>query len=482
MNVSRKTIGVLLLTAALVFVTACSSQGSGGESAAPESTPAATAAPAASEPPAPSSEGGGSDGGSAEQGAAEETIDMGGITITFADPWGRDLETLGQSDYNDRLIERVAEVEAKYNVNFEYVRGPETYWDDMTKAVAAGEPWGDIMFTFPWIAPGWIKAGVMKDVSNLGFNFDDDSVWDPLATAEGRYGDKQFMFGHRPVELNGGILYNKALFDRYGVEDPQTLYERGEWTFQKFEEIAKRLTDPSAGVYGFATTNSRNIFNLFELNNNAPLVNFGTSSVSSNFGDPGALAGYELIHRMLHVDKSWYFETEDYAALSQQFLEGKIAMFGAEKWVIEVVAAWSTEDFDYRWVVFPLGPNGTEHTMTAGIFLDFIPVNLDDDRAKKAIMVYDEVFKSPYPTPEEEYTAYAEALFVDEKSVELYVDTVLGRKYTATFIDKAGITDIINEFYRELKEGASTPAALVEKYKPLIEAAVQDGIYNQIVQ
>lgn len=469
---SLKMIGAIVLAAMLLFAAACSNaanneSASGGEQTTATETNAAEATPAEPEAVEATSE-------------PEETIDLGGMKVTYVDPWGRDMETLGQSDYIDRLIARVGEVEEQYNIDFEWIRGPETYWDDMTRAVAAGEAWGDIMFTFPWIAPGWIKAGAAKDLSQLGVDFSNVQAWDPIATAEGKYGNKQFLFGHKPVELNGGITYNKALFDQAGIDDPQTLYEKGQWTFEKFEEAAKLLTDPQNGVYGFATTQSNAIINMLELNNNASLVDFNT--MASKFGDPNAITGYDLVHRMMHVDMTWYKDSEDYAALSKLFNEGKIAMFGAEKWVVDVVAAGAAEDFDYRWVVFPKGPSGTGHTMTAGVFLEFIPATMDDEKAKQMLMVYNAIFEtSLYPSEEEEYIGYAESMFTDEKSVELYVDTVLNKHYSPTFINKAGITDVFNQFAAELKEGSSTPTALVEKYKPVVEAAVSDGEYSQVV-
>lgn len=476
MKSSLKQLSAILLVAMLLLAAACS-KASNNESASSAGESAASAESATPTESAPVQE---SEPAAVEETSEPETMDMGGMKVTYVDSWGRDLETLGQSDYVDRLIARVAEVEEKYNVDFEWIRGPETYWDDMAKTIAAGEPWGDIMFTFPWMAPGWIKAGAAKDLSQLGIDFHNAQAWDPIATAEGQYGDKQFLFGHKPVELNGGITYNKALFDKAGLEDPQTLYEKGEWTFAKFEEAAKLLTDARNGVYGFATTQSNPIINLLELNNNAPLVDFDT--MASNFGDPNAVVGYDLVNRMMHVDKSWYKDSEDYAALSKMFNEGKIAMFGAEKWVIEVVAGGAAEDFDYRWVVFPKGPNATGHTMTAGVPLEFIPATMDDEKAKKVLTVFNAIFeKSLYDSEVEEYTGYAEALFTDEKSVELYVNNYLNKNYSPTFVNKAGITDVFNQFAAELKDGTSTPTALVEKYKPVMEAAVKDGEYSQIV-
>ena len=46
------------------------------------------------------------------------------------------------------------------------------------------------------------------------------------------------------------IFYNKDLFDKAGLEDPNALAAKGEWNMKKFQEVAKKLKDTS-GKWGF---------------------------------------------------------------------------------------------------------------------------------------------------------------------------------------------------------------------------------------
>ena len=54
------------------------------------------------------------------------------------------------------------------------------------------------------------------------------------------------------------ILYNKTLFENAGLETPNELYEKGEWTADKMFEYAVALADQENGVYGINFTRTAN--------------------------------------------------------------------------------------------------------------------------------------------------------------------------------------------------------------------------------
>ncbi|MBO4934642.1 MAG: extracellular solute-binding protein [Clostridia bacterium] len=65
------------------------------------------------------------------------------------------------------------------------------------------------------------------------------------------------------------IWYNKNIFSERGVEDPIELYDKGEWTLDKFDSICKRLTvrqDGAVQLYGFGYDHTwmRQVFAMFD--------------------------------------------------------------------------------------------------------------------------------------------------------------------------------------------------------------------------
>ncbi len=46
------------------------------------------------------------------------------------------------------------------------------------------------------------------------------------------------------------VYFNKKIFEAAGVPTPDTYVANGEWTWEKFEEVAGQISDPANGVYG----------------------------------------------------------------------------------------------------------------------------------------------------------------------------------------------------------------------------------------
>ena len=64
------------------------------------------------------------------------------------------------------------------------------------------------------------------------------------------YGGKHYVAAS---EVNVAVLYyNKNLFQQEGLEDPAALYAKGEWNWENFVKLAKKLTDSSSNRWGFS--------------------------------------------------------------------------------------------------------------------------------------------------------------------------------------------------------------------------------------
>src|SRR5699024_2695848 len=91
----------------------------------------------------------------------------------------------------------------------------------------------------------------------------DQTVMSPFET----FGETYF-FSETTIPTGGTyMLYNATMLDELGLQDPNTLFENGEWTWEKFHELAKATTrdtdgDGNIDVYGFGgvTTDTTNEF------------------------------------------------------------------------------------------------------------------------------------------------------------------------------------------------------------------------------
>ena len=183
--------------------------------------------------------------------SSEPSYDFKGMKITFADTWGKDL-TPGKDEATDRLISKIAAVKKKYNVDFEWVKVDQgSYWDNMATVIMSGKPFGDVMYSFPWMISDWIKAGAVKDAGavakSVGINFH-DGTWNDFIVNESTYGKTVYGFSKAQNSIQSSLLYNKRLFKAAGLTDPNELIKSGgKWDYATLEEYAKKLTKLDAG-------------------------------------------------------------------------------------------------------------------------------------------------------------------------------------------------------------------------------------------
>ena len=159
-------------------------------------------------------------------------------------------------------------------------------------------------------------------------------------------------------EVNVAVLYyNKNLFQQEGLEDPEELYAKGEWNWDKFVKMAKKLTDSSANRWGFATEYpylfyGSNATSILRLDENSKYV--------MNIDDPALTEALEMLQDGT-FDSEWS-GWEGNPLLS--FQKGQAAMFADFQWQEASILAgkkFGLTNFEYGVVPMPYGPNNTQN-------------------------------------------------------------------------------------------------------------------------
>lgn len=159
-------------------------------------------------------------------------------------------------------------------------------------------------------------------------------------------------------EVNVAVLYyNKNLFQQEGLEDPADLYAKGEWNWENFVKMAKKLTDSSANRWGFATEYpylfyGSNATSILKLDENSKYV--------LNIDDPALIESLELLQDGT-FDSEWS-GWEGNPLLS--FQKGQAAMFADFQWQEASILAgkkFGLTNFEYGVVPMPYGPNNTQN-------------------------------------------------------------------------------------------------------------------------
>ncbi len=262
----------------------------------------------------------------------------------------------------------VKEVEDKYNVEIQFVNLTYTgIQESINTSILAGQPDCDIYEVDLSFGIGAALNGYATNLEDI-LPEDSDIRNDQMVFSQVDIGlDKGiYLFQSNSAEMvlaNTYMLaYNKQMLDEAGLEDPNALYEKGEWTWDKWREYMLALTQDTDGdgvidVYGYGSRWDFLVYNL--------LMSNGTSIASSdteNLSSPEVTEVLDFIYNMYNVDhvaNPWNSEDFDYN--QNCYMDGRVAFWIDAAWISSANEDANLE-FDVVWCPWPIGPSGDEAT------------------------------------------------------------------------------------------------------------------------
>lgn len=443
-----KVLSFVLFSLMLVL-SGCSGGSKAGESTSPSASaatesPSPTAEPTPSEAPVP---------------------DLGGRVIKVAAWW--DLKPAGNTAGEKARLDKIAEVEKKYNVKFEFVNVPfEEYMNKFTTTVLAGEPFADIVqMEYKSALPAIVK-GQLLPISEFttpenNINTTADQMAKYPAVGGGEYGFDN------PTSIGLGMHYNRDIFKKLGLPDLQELYAKGEWNWDKFLELAKQATkdtdnDGKIDVYGYSAW-PVDAAKHFTVSNGGVIVD--EANKKEALSDAKTIQAVEFINKLWNVDKVVKVKTGNKMDWNESltFKDGDVAMFTAAEWMLPDVT------FNMGVVPLPLGPSGKpEHTYAnTAASAKFIPKGVKD--AAAIYQAFEETFDIP---PTEEYPGqdYLESLYKNQEDIDMVRQHIAGTGVIT--LDEAYTDYPTYAFVEDVIAKNASVTASAEKYKQQAQAAV----------
>jgi hypothetical protein len=287
--------------------------------------------------------------------------------------------------------------------------------------------------------------------------------------------DQSYLFApSKTGAINAYVLaFNMDMIAAAGLENPQDLYDRGQWTWDKWREYLLALTqdtneDGTADIYGYSGYWTHLLRNL--LFSNGTAIAAGPKETLSS---PATGEVLDFIHTLYNVDKTarpwddsnWNINNELYAAGLSAFWIGADWIFdeqGGENLPFEIgVAPW------------PCGPSGSfeenKQSQPQNNWY-FIPVGAENPR-----LVYDVMYDWI-----NWYNGDLTAAQDDKWSRKMYITD---RNYAyASMMDARPGVDLweslgVNFSLTPLIRGEMTPAQVVEEHKRLFQEAL-DGFFG----
>ena len=228
--------------------------------------------------------------------------------------------------------------ESGVKVNFNVVD-----WDNYWTLLEAGASGGDMPDVF-WMHSNTAQMYMEND---LLYPLDDmiaaDDQIDLANYYEGivnlyKSGDKQYALpkDHDTIAL----LYNKAIFDKYGVD-----YPTDDWTWEDLIEAETKITEAGKddGVYGMAMNTSNNQDGWYNV-----VYDYGANIVT--IGSDAGKAGMEVVRRIVENGAPQTVVAE--TGTDSLFNSGLVGMITQGSWMINV---FYTADHaaDYAWALLP---------------------------------------------------------------------------------------------------------------------------------
>ncbi len=244
------------------------------------------------------------------------------------------------------------------------------YWTKL-EAAAQGGALPDVFWMHSNQFYKYVSAGTLLDLTDLNLDY---SPYPSGITALYHYEDKQWAV---PKDYDTiALAYNKELFDAAGLAYPDDT-----WTWDTLRDAAKKLSNPEAGVMGFAAPNdTQSGYYNFVYQNGGFIFTDG----KSGFDQPATQEAIQAWADLMLVD-GVSPTLESFTDMSQddQFQAGRVAMEFVGSWMM---SAYTTNEFikdKFDLAVLPqgktrasiyngLGYAGAYNTASPEVVKDFI--------------------------------------------------------------------------------------------------------------
>jgi multiple sugar transport system substrate-binding protein len=392
-------------------------------------------------------------------------VDMGGRVIKMAAWW--DLKPQGQTATDKARLDKIAELEKKYNMKIEFVNVPfGEYMDKFTTTVLAGEPFADIVqMEYKSALPAILKGQLLK-VSEFTTPEDNINQDQHLVIKSPAISGEEYGFDN-PTTVAVGIHYNRDLFKKLGLPDLQELYNKGEWTWDKMLEIAKQATrdtnnDGKTDVYGFSGWAAQ-VGTTLAAANGAKIADDTTGK--EGISDPRTIEAIEYLNKLYNVENVVKVKTGNKTNWEETdtFKDGDVAMFLAAEWQLGDLK------FDVGIVPVPNGPQGSKEITYANTAAaaKFIPKGVKDPQ-----LVY-RIFEEMQDVPQlEEYPGqdYLEGKYNHEEDIQMIREHIYG---TGAIVLADAYPDYpFNSMIEDVIKKNASVTATAEKYKQQAQASM----------
>lgn len=423
----------------------------------------------------------------------KEVVDLGGYEFTWATPWvWYNYPEAGSSDYGDKRVELYSQIQDDYNCKITKVEvNPETFFEQVNKSVMAGDKFADFIEVDYGRYQVLMKTQSLQPLSAIkGFDVKQEKFFKNTTDA---YTKDNQVYGVQH-ELNqqavGTFVYfNKTLLQNEQCENPYDLVKNGQWTFDAFAEIAKKVTKDKNGdnqldQWGVAAVDwhANNFEKPFIFANGGKVIKTGSDG-KWKFAmlDPETQEALNYLNQLEFVDKLMKPPATggDPRLNLADFNAGKIAFWIEGPEAIDAINANMEEEWGL--VPIPKGPKAQDFIQMDPQLRGWVTLTTNKD-AEKAAIVFDRISEPVNGSFQDDVKAYYDE-FVnnkfngDQDAVEMY-KLAASKAVPDYSLGSPGMDVIGTAIYNCVRSSSATPKATMEAISSVIQGYVEGFFYG----
>ncbi|AEF84437.1 putative lipoprotein [Treponema primitia ZAS-2] len=371
-------------------------------------------------------------------------------------------------------LDRMREIEAKYNIVFNFVNLTfEGVRESIDISIPSGDPdveiyEVDLQFGIPAVLKDYAIG--LKEMGLEGTDvFNSQNVMKYLRVASQ---DEAYLFSPSGSGATNAypLAFNLTMIRAAGLENPQDLYDKGEWTWEKWRSYLTALTrdaddDGDIDTYGFSGYWTYTLSNLL-LSNNTGIAPGTQEKLSS----PATQEVLDFINTIYNKDKTarpW--DRSNWEINNRLYAEGLSGFWVCADWIFNEQGGTDLP-FEIGVVPWPRGPSGSfaenHHSQPQGNWY-FIPQGTENPR-----LVYDVLFDwtnwYDYDLDIGQDTAWSRNMYITERNY----------KYATMMASRPGFDlweNLGTDFsILPLMAGELSVVTLIGEYQPLIQEALDN--------
>lgn len=391
---------------------------------------------------------------------------------------------------------QVEMLEEQYGVKITFIPFISDWFNTVCSSAYAGNPAADGMHAGgPHVLADHyyyqnIPGSCLEPLDDHGIDFSDDQYFQTEAqriygTFDGQlyYFINQYV-GSKLIEEQQIVYVNYNLLSKggYNKSDLLTWVQNGEWTWDKFHEVAAKCTDPNGNYWGTGRANM--VENLLYSNNGTLVKEEDIDGVKLDRFAANSDECVQVYDFLIGLNNDNALTPSNVAgddtSVQQAFAAGQVTfMFTYVNRIFDLQK--NNPDFEYGFVLVPKGPNAQDYVSVKNWFDPFcVFKNTQYPAAVMKVMkeIYAPMFAKDSQEARDLYEAEVVKFCSDEQSkimCDMSRDRVL---YTKTATYSAVLDGITNPGRLEsILKGEVTPKAYLESI-----TAQMNSILDQILR